>query len=79
MRESLRIIADVLQTIGDILYIIMHPSIIWNWLVTVSYWIVSIGCVVCMIYYAITKSKRWLKYIGSAIVTYTLVKGVGKW
>lgn len=76
MDESIKIIADVLKTIGDIIYVITHPIVIWNWFIGISYWIATIICSFCILYYAVTGSHKFTRIMWITIITYILLKGV---
>ena len=64
------------QNVNGLFHYLRNPSLILDWLATISYWIASIGSVLCLIYHAVTgcpKPSRIMLYL---IVTYVLLKGM---
>lgn len=51
-------------------------SSFWNWLVASAYWLTVIMSDLCIIYYAATGSKKFMRTMWVAIITYILIKGV---
>ena len=76
MVDNLEVIANSLKVISNVFHTVTHPIIIWNWLMSISYWIVTITCIVCTIYYVGTKSSKPIRIMGTVVITYILLKGV---
>lgn len=76
IESNLQIIVDFIETIKRGWYIITHPIVIWHWLMDVSYWIVSITSVICILYYAVTGHRKPLRIMNVIILTYIILKGV---
>ncbi len=47
-----------------------------DWLMPRLYWITVILCVIFIIYYAATKSKKCLRISGIILITYILLRGI---
>lgn len=72
----LKSIVEAIEAIKKVLYVITHPIIIWNWFISVAYWIAVLLCVFCIIYYAATGSHKPARVMWVTIVTFILLKGV---
>lgn len=49
---------------------------LWNTLVHSSYWIACIGCVIFIIYYAVTRNRKCIEGVGILFVSDVLIKGI---
>ncbi len=76
IQSDIEAIADFARVLKQIWHVITHPSIIWNWFLGISFWIACIGSVVCILYYAVTESKKPIQIMWVIIITYILIKGV---
>ncbi|HYF75467.1 MAG TPA: hypothetical protein VD757_02665 [Candidatus Nitrosocosmicus sp.] len=76
IEEYLKVISEALQAIGNVIYVITHPIIIWNWFMGIAYWIAVLICCVSIIYYATSRSHKASQVIWLTIIIYCVLKGV---
>ena len=76
MLDHMAKIADFVDVLMKVVNVMLNPRIVWEFLVALSYWIVTISCSVLIIYHAVTQDPNMGRLIGVIVVTYILFKGV---
>ena len=61
MNEDIKTIADTMRGIGKFFYALIHPIVIWDWFMDISYWLAVFICIVSVILYAATKDRKIFK------------------
>jgi len=67
---------EVLKPISKVLHIITHPIIIWNGLISISYWLAIGVATTSLIFYVATDSKKCIRITTGIMVAYTLLKAI---
>lgn len=70
---------ELIETLGPIskfCYIITHPRIIFDWIISVSYWLAVLISIAALIYYVGCGSKKALRVLNFTIITYILLKSL---
>ena len=76
MNEDIKTIADTMRGIGKFFYALIHPIVIWDWFMDISYWLAVFICIVSVILYAATKDRKYSRWLWATIVIFALLKGI---
>lgn len=74
---NIPIISDIktqLEPISKFFHVITHPSIIFYWLVDISYWLAIIIAITSLIFYVGTKSTKSKQMFQGSIIAYILLQ-----
>ena len=75
--DNIPIISDIqtqLEPISKFFHIITHPSIIFNWIVDISYWLAVIIAITSLIFFVGTKSTKSKQIFEGSIIAYILLQ-----
>lgn len=73
MLESIQ---ETLQPISRFFYIVTHPRVIFDWFVSMSYWLAVLVSITSLLFYIATKSKKSKQILNGSILAYILLKAV---
>lgn len=73
MLESIQ---ELLKPISRFFYLITHPKVVFNWIVSVSYWLVVLISITSLLFFIATKSNKARQILGGTILAYILLKAI---
>ncbi len=67
---------ELLNPIAKFFRVITQPIIIFNWFVSVSYWLAVFISITSLLFFISTKSKKTKQILQGTILAYILIKAV---
>lgn len=65
-----------IEPISKFFHIVTHPSLIFYWLVDISYWLALIISMISVLFIISTNSKKSKQVLQGTILAYILLKGI---